>query len=457
MSAPRVTIDAFDADGCLYNGVYFQVLLYFMEKYSDEIDHLINTHDKAARYEVLERIKKEIRDFDLQTLLDANMDDIQNKFLQKGREVYTRLRGKMRVKLMAQQDRNHIHDYQLIKQALDEYFPDLNNDDEILDEFMLYYIAQVYRLDADIMGEILLISNPAVRAYFKESCAPGMLRYIAQNSLRQTMGIDNFNMVNNVTGSIFLDLYHMVRRQRLALKQEGVDVRLQPLTITDIQFKREAGDCFRRIVTRHQGAHDDGVVDSSKVANAYMLLHQGARQHRNAEITLTIFDNEEGIVDGLIGVYDKYRKLIPQGTTLVIQQYDGIMQKRMVIPGEGPLDENVERNVLLMLDMARDDAAESAGTVNVAKNVDMEEFLARRNLVMKQRSHKKSESETLRPFKLVDLAARSQFDALTGKLQQSKMRTMSSPCLFAARAEIKSLLRNSDAVSGQDKKSGVAP
>jgi hypothetical protein len=397
MSKAHVVVNLIDADGCLYNNLYFNLRIWLFVAFREELLELAHQAEisKLPLSQVPEfAIKVRQLKLELQSLNTKIFDD-QNYVS----DLYARFHKKSKELVMMKEE----------------------NSDEMLnfEECVVNHLLNT--IDPGLMREVFKKSNINLINELRSQDLLFATQLFGTGSYRQSFSHDRTGMLANNTGSHFEDLYFLVRSFRSDLKTDCGQATLLPLTMTDIQANLPRGTSYRRVMTKYHGQHAVYICDVSKLATIYAMAHDAACLHPHTKITINHFDDNEEIINNLADTFLKYPALLPKSVTVNFRKYNGELGLCRTVKGSAETpDENYYENVRLLISMAKAKFEKETGSVNVIKDVDLEKFLTLRKIT------KSPEAETVTPhLDDCDLSLVDDFNRLIDESASSTPRRVS--------------------------------
>jgi hypothetical protein len=389
----RVVLDLIDADGCVYNHYYQDVLAWLKNKYSETVGYLYSEWIQEQVtgiinpdiQKIIQSIKQEISALDIKSIKHSALIN------------YLLWDAKQATELI-----------------------------EMLND-----------IDESIMQLIFVKSNEQLLNFLKHENEHYDLQSVGIGSARQSYKNDVRGAVRNGTGRIFNDVFHLVKMLRKGSRENQNHIELKSLTTPDIGCSLPSGENYKRIMTNYNGQQASFPNERSKIPIVYAMSQDMACQYREADITIHFYDNDIFIIGWLKSIFKRYPELLPTQATLELHRYNGEFLETTVIKGTGPVDENYHHNVTRMMEMAKQKQGEKASRMlNAGRDVNFKDFIATR---ICEKEHKKS-SHDIRfstMFSTQKTNAESEFEDLadnqrrllhTGHRESARLFALAAPC-----------------------------
>lgn len=362
MLPQKIVYFALDADGCLYNPQYFARILYLILHYGVKITSLMAT---------------DLSDDDVNTLLNEIIPELEK---------------------LADQDY-----YPLLLAVENKIMPQskIKNARTAVSSEMYKYISWLDEIDPQIMDKVLELSNKKLLVWMHQfiKLKESSTAYVTNFSSRQDIGLDRTGSEQNGTRLIFEDssVFHEIAENYMP---NFCDIYPDDFCMADIygdipmgSSMRKVTECLRNNIPLHEIIMHEHIYDHTKGSLIYAKAHQAALAARSlpheVEIILVAVDNLPEILFGkyapaaeeeLIGIYpffSAYPELLPSNVAVTCVHYDGDVRYEDTVQGTGKIDENYPLNIRKMALMCQ---KIESNTIDLTKDLDVNEFLRQRNI-----------------------------------------------------------------------------
>lgn len=358
MGKTRVVYNLIDADGCTYNTNYRKRVLHCLYKYQ----HIIV--ENGAKPLLTQSQKDLLEWFEARLLAeqeDFSMSEDEYKHLLADFEPQVKMFDKTPLTLEEEKRKTDVR----------------------LGKFIFHFIEYLEKIWKTALRKIYLCANEKLTTYIEKQKSEYNNVHIMLGSNRQAFTFDDLNKRERGTTSIYTELRALA---------DFLQVKLEEFTLTDLhEEKIYPENNFKRILAGEAVATKN-VFDDSKVNIIYAACHRAVDEHPNAEITINMWDDHSGILRGLNVFYGTHSELLPKGLILNLHKYDGELRGTKTIIGTGVVDKNYKKNTLLMAMLCGYDAIKNMDDLNIAKMLDVADFLKKRVIVTEEKEKVSGES-----------------------------------------------------------------
>lgn len=393
----HISLFSTDADGCLYNANYINLIMHIISKYHTVFADL----NKKKEFDDQDKLfyEKIIGDIKSVKLESLSFDKLEKELFELIKpETISALRV-------------------LRKESLAKFFensdgancPPLNQDEmnqisSIIKcnvNLLVYrYLNFIRNIENDIYVAILYKTNVELTKYILNTIWNTKVD-IASNinfSTRQDRDLDLRGQAENRTGLIFEDIFHIGKLIHGVLKGARLEkpFSTSDFSMADIHDGLIPGTTVKLMKMDVNNAgikHPEHVCDHTKGTIVYGQAHSAAleamHEYKAAKIDIYIFDNlfdilagnKEQNKHGLYTFYTSYPFLLPKNVKLHLIIYDGEVGEIFTVQGVGEIDENYQENIRLMVRMCREKLSNAKlDTLNIdmTNDLDVNEFWQRK-------------------------------------------------------------------------------
>jgi hypothetical protein len=369
----RIHVFVLDGDGCLYNYVYFYLLRAFISQFANEIMQCEASCYAQLTNEQVAKMQQWIKDYDFKTEVTEH-DYITQKYrkhLSNFLDFNTELTEDEEARYRSKATVNAINDCITI----------LNN------------------VDHTLLSEIALRANSKLLAYMKAKIKDPDITHVlfAVGSNRQSKYLDVLAMKTNGTGSIYSDNEYMTQHFQQLFKDKKIAS--NRFTLADVCGRLERGVSYEKILSGDGrfNRHADSIFDETKLSIMYGINHDVYAffqqdfnltdvNKENIEISMDFFDDLPEIMNALKESLQNHPDLLLNKSQLSLIPYDGNIANDSETPlepsatviGTGQHDPYYHKNIRLLAKSCRHNLYDFERPVNVAKTVDLKQFLESR-------------------------------------------------------------------------------
>lgn len=388
MKTPFISVYGFDADGCLYNNFYHQLVKEIINEFGDvfsldgRLDFLAPNEKAKLKEKVLAKIKSCTKQAKEPSI--TNHSVLQRiKSLRKVYERSARFFGSEMPHLQDPKKFSYLDTLQECIQAMNAF-------------------------DPAIMREIFLTANQPLIAHLEKHIEKNnaALNVLGVFSNRQSFDHDQLGQRLNTTGSIYQDIQYLL--EALQLRFPNKNIAINPEIAADSYGDLKPGTSFEKIIRKSTQKdfvqHASYIFDETKLSLVYMWTHSTVKDMYEVKdsgfVSLNMYDNEKRIHDALCSKLTMHANVLPKETETNLFFYDGnaIEKPLAVLAGKGEVDEYYSENICRMAMMCQEEQKRQNRTghhvIDVVTQVGMIDFLNQREEYKQLRIHQDLVEET---------------------------------------------------------------
>lgn len=378
-----ISLELFDADGCLYHVNYIHALRAFIaENWMFFYSYRNKPIEEAFRTEKLAELKNKIRKEEYnnkdRVAVAAKLIRDAKLFANWIRQERSKVDGKLELDTIV---------------VINE---DISNRDTVtlVNELLLFIIETIYQMDSEIMGELVVVCNKTLFDFIISRQDAYELLLLAIGSQRQSQSANLLSLRHNKTGCIFHDIIFIESYLQKMLPHKNVVV--IRMVLADIENELEIGESFSRVLRdlfANKITHGEHEYDETKLSILYPILHCVSDSFRKAIIRAHFYDDRDDIHRELCEVFSRFEAIIAKNVFLKLMNYQGGLEFRSEMRGIGQADCYFTENTKLLIKLYRERLEKYKKQIaplseneknallekaDVATLVDMREFLTKR-------------------------------------------------------------------------------
>lgn len=363
----KIQVFLLDADGCVYNYKYFQLIAAIANKYGDFFRaHLINparTNEEVLAMQ--DEIKKIINDIETMPFdYDGKLHPFFKSLYDKNFDAYSNYASP------------ESRDFNM----------------NVLHLTYVDFVNLMESISSEILIAILHRANEALFSFFSKTLEEQECDHVllAVGSNRMSSYYDHIAREQNGTGSIYTDIHHI--QNNLQNKFPDKTIRVSPFSMKDVWVDLERGHGFKETIEKQDDIEfndPDCVFDHTKGSLLYAFNHDITLNFMNdlklpankvkqeeAEIHIAFLDDSFKILGANIKMYDKHHALLTRKTVSSFYNYSGneIGDPLAVIKGTGNIDYYSRENVKLIAKLCGHDLKTYSKGINMAYELDFNAF-----------------------------------------------------------------------------------